>query len=454
MQKAYQHSFTSKSNFRSVFLILTLLSLWILLPNLFQIATNTTKAQSNGTIPQQPRAFIAQLSGQNVVPPITTAGRGNGFIILNAEENAIRVDLSYANLSSASTFITINGPATANENGVIAFVLNNPGGISGRFLSQDIEVIKEQVDELRNGQLYFSIRTANNPNGELRGQIRPTHRRGDFDGDGLSDISVLRNTNSLYDWYILNSSDGTLKVQTFGRAGDINVQADYDGDKMIDFAVFTPSNGIWTIKRSATNSIISYQFGLNGDVPMVGDYDGDGRTDITVFRPSDGNWYINRSSDNGFTIQRWGISGDKPVAGDFDGDGETDLAVFRPSDGNWYIFQSATQTFFAVRWGVNGDKPVAGDFDGDGVNDIAVYRPTDGTWYIYNKLDGSTIIRRFGLGGDIPVAAEYDGDANSDIAVFRPSDGNWYIWQSSTDSIIVQRFGLSTDMPLHMIYAP
>ena len=415
----------------------------------------TVSPTPNGTpMPHVPRAFAANLRGQNVVPPVTTTGRGHGFIVLNPAETEIRVHLGYFNLSSAPTAITINGPALAGENGAVVFTLTNPTGSLTSVQTQTFAVSEDQVEQLRDGLFYFNISTVAHPTGEIRGQIRTIHRRGDFDGDGFSDVSVLRSANSVNNWYILNSSDSTLSVRTMGQTGDINVQGDYDGDGMVDLAMFTPSTGTWTIRRSATSTTVTHRFGQQGDTPMVGDFDGDGINDLTVFRPSNGTWYVYRSSDNGYTIQRWGLSGDKPVSGDFDGDGQNDLAVFRPSNGNWYVFKSSTQSMLALHWGLNGDKPVSGDFDGDGTVDIAIFRPSNGNWYIYNTLDGSTTIRHFGLAGDVPVACEYDGDGRTDIAVFRPSDGNWYIWESSSDSLTVYRFGLSTDTPSQTIYAP
>jgi hypothetical protein len=412
----------------------------------------TTPTPPNTPSPMA-RSFVAKLRGRSVVPPVITEGRGLGVVSLNAAQTTINVHLNYFNLSSNATEITINGPALPTENAPVIFTLNNPGGTSGRITAQTFSVSEEQVAQLRNGLLYFLIKTANYPEGEIRGQIRATNRRGDFDGDGFADVSVLRANSSGYNWYILNSADSTLSIRTFGQAGDIKVQGDYDGDGAIDLAVFTPSTGIWTISRSATGTIFSYQFGRSGDVPMTGDYDGDGINDLTVFRPSEGVWYILRSGDNGYTIMRWGLNGDKPVAGDYDGDGVNDLTVYRPSTGIWYIFRSSTQTMLALRWGLSNDQPVSGDFDGDGTTDVGIFRPSAGVWYIFNPVNGNIIIRQFGLSGDIPVPAEYDDDEITDLAVFRPNEGNWYIWQSSANSLAVCRFGLPTDIPSHTIYA-
>ncbi len=408
--------------------------------------------------PGPARAFAAKLNGGHEVPPVMTDGRGFGFVMINAAEDAINVRVAFVHLSSAVTSVTINGPAAADANGPVIFTLtpnSATAGVAGHFT-----VDPQQVAQLRNGLWYFQISTANNGAGEIRGQIKPVNRRNDFDGDGLSDIGVIRSSqgfapdNSANYWYTLNSADQTFSALSIGQPGDVNVQGDYDGDGIADVAMYTPLTGVWQVRKSGTGETTFTQFGSYGDIPVVGDYDGDTINDLAVFRPSEGNWYVLRSSDGNFTGVHWGTAGDRPVTGDFDGDGVNDLAVFRPSEGAWYINRSSDGGFTAMRWGFGSDIPVSGDFDGDGVNDISVFRPSEGNWYIYRSSDNGFAAFHFGMIGDIPVPCEFDGDGITDIAVYRPSDGTWYINRSSDGGFDAYQFGISTDRPVQTAYSP
>jgi hypothetical protein len=427
-------------------------------------ATPTPRPTStpNGTpmptpTPRPAHVFSANLSGDQVVPPVTTDGRGHGFILLNHDETEIHVFVGFRHLSSAVTAVTINGPAMPGANGPVIFTLTTPSRPLEAL--QTFPVTAAQVAQLRANLWYFLVSTTMHPTGEIRGQIHSVNHRDDFDGDGISDVSVMRaveggGEDAAFTWYIMNSGDNSVATVQIGRPGDINVQGDYDGDGIADVAMFTPSTGMWELRLSATGETANRQWGMDGDIPVVGDYDGDGINDLAVFRPSTGIWYIQRSIDGAMMAVQWGMAGDRPVAGDFDGDGSNDLAVFRPSTGDWYINRSSDGGMTAMHWGMDGDRPVAGDFDGDGMSDVAVFRPSEGNWYINRSSDNTLSAVHFGLSGDIPVPCEFDVDGTTDIAVFRPSDGNWYILHSSDNTMSAYHFGMSTDRPITTAYAP
>ena len=240
-------------------------------------------------------------------------------------------------------------------------------------------------------RIYFNL-SANQTTADFTGtlQVQPS----DFDGDGGSDVAVWRPSSGV--WYVNRSLDNGFNAAEFGGAafGDVVVPGNFDGDKKIDYAVYR--NGIWYIMNSSNGSVRTVQFGLASDKPVPGDYDGDGRTDIAVWRPADATWYILRSSDGAFDYRQWGLGDDVPAAGDFDGDGITDIAVWRPSDGNWYVMKSIDGSPTTVHFGQAGDTPLVGDFDGDHKIDFTVFRPSNGYWYTLRSSDGGLQFKRMG----------------------------------------------------------
>lgn len=270
----------------------------------------------------------------------------------------------------------------------------------------------------------------------------------DVDGDLRSDVSVYRPSNS--NWYALHSSNGTVRQQEFGQAGDIPVPEDYDGDNITDLAVFRPTGGMWMYIRSSNNTVFTDDWGGSRDAPVPADYDGDSKADLAVFSTSGsvGLWFIQRSSDGGLTTTQFGQTNDRPVVGDYDGDGRSDIALWRDSDGIWYRLDSSNGAFSAFQWGTAGDIPTPGDYDADGRIDVSVFRPSNGIWYRRNSQNGSFTAIQWGVAGDVPVVGDYDGDSREDIAVWRPSSGIWYVQRSSNSTLFAVQWGLDGDVPL------
>lgn len=392
--------------------------------------------------PQFGRSFEAHLTGAGVESPVQTAATGEIKVTINTAETQATIFGEFHALGSSQTGARIEA-LTSTVTTIHSFPVL--GSQNGNFASVTIDVTAAQVQQLRSGLWSAVITSANNPNGEIRGQLIQRSSESDFDGDGSNDFAVFRPSTGI--WYSQNNSGFT--ATSFGSVNDKVVSGDYDGDGKTDSAVFRNQNGsgIWEIKRSSDGGVTAMQFGFGTDIPTRGDFDGDGRADIAVYRPSNGVWYVQNSQLGSYTIVQFGLAEDKPLPADIDGDGRDDIAVFRPSTGVWYWLRSSDGAFGAVKWGISEDIPVRGDFDGDGRADVTVFRPSTGIWYSLNSSDGGFMIVRFGLAGDVPVAGNYDADGKTDIAVFRPSDGFWYILRSSDGSFQALPFGLNGDVP-------
>ncbi|MGQ0540750.1 MAG: FG-GAP repeat domain-containing protein, partial [Blastocatellia bacterium] len=274
----------------------------------------------------------------------------------------------------------------------------------------------------------------------------------DFDEDGKTDIAVYRagaTPTAESFWYILNSSDFTFRVVQFGIGEDKIVAGDYQGDGVMDFAVFRPSNGTWYHSRITGNpstNFVGIRWGTSTDIPVVGDFDGDGANDAAVFRPSEGNWWIRRSIDGSAFVQNWGLTTDKLAPADYDGDGDTDIAVFRPSNGTWYISPCPGCTPRYAQFGLAGDVPTPGDYDGDGQADVALWRPSTGVWYLLRSTAGFGAVQ-WGVSTDKPLNGDFDADGKNDLAIWRPSTGDWWILKSSDGNLILVHWGQNGDIP-------
>lgn len=253
-------------------------------------------------------------------------------------------------------------------------------------------------------------------------------RSSDFDGDGRADYAVW--TPSTGVWSIYSPHSGVTSAYQWGTQGDIPVAADFVDDKRAELVVFRPSNGTWYVRRWDGSSF-SVQWGTNGDAPVPMNYDGDpnGKAQFAVVRPpgvggtSDARWYILSRDRAWYTWYGWGIFGDSPLVGDFDADGRDDLAQFRGTNGTWYIAY-AKGGGQSVQWGEWGDIPLT--YRSGGRSHVAVWRPRSSTFHALNLATGASSQAQWGDYGDLPRFGDTDGDGSDERMVYRPRSGVWY----------------------------
>ena len=97
---------------------------------------------------------------------------------------------------------------------------------------------------------------------------------GDFDGDGKTDLSVVRGSFGQWNWYYRSSVNGSINgPAVFGNSStDFTAQGDYDGDGKTDLAIWRPSlipgqSAFW-VQGSTSGTQVS-SWGQNGDYPVA-----------------------------------------------------------------------------------------------------------------------------------------------------------------------------------------
>lgn len=295
----------------------------------------------------------------------------------------------------------------------------------------------------------------------------------DFNNDGKTDYSVVRNTGGgsggAITWYN-QINGGSVSASIWGISTDRFLPGDFDGDGKADIAVWRAGNpGTWYVLRSSDNTAEVNSFGQTGDDPtMFGDYDGDGKDDLAVYRGGAiagdaSHWWYRRSSVGGSGCSTagacnnitWGQNGDFPVPGDFDGDGKNDFVVQRNDGGGGARFYTLTSTgvVSTIRFGTPTDLVVPGDYNGDGKTDITCVRGVGGLlhWYIMtDAVTGAYTDTAFGSSAtDFPTPGDYDGDGKSDISVWRPTvtEGTFYTLGSTAGTMGVV-WGSNGDFPV------
>ncbi|MBI5118999.1 CHRD domain-containing protein [Candidatus Poribacteria bacterium] len=126
----------------------------------------------------EPPGVIANMSGQQEVPPVATAASGKAGLIFDAALTQIAFEIEAANIAGVTGATVHLGSTT--ENGPVIFVLTNTGFITrltGTLTQTDlipapgIATLADAINAMKNGDTYVNIATAAHPAGEIRGHL-------------------------------------------------------------------------------------------------------------------------------------------------------------------------------------------------------------------------------------------------------------------------------------------
>lgn len=119
-------------------------------------------------LPKDLRLFVVDLDGDQVVPPVTTAASGRGFVTLDVDDASIRAYVNTADISIAAAHIH-RGDVGVSGNVLEPLLIN---GNDAQLLELGpLTLSPTDLGLLQSEGLYINVHTATNPAGEIRGQI-------------------------------------------------------------------------------------------------------------------------------------------------------------------------------------------------------------------------------------------------------------------------------------------
>lgn len=113
--------------------------------------------------------LTARMNGSNEVPSVNTDAEGVGVFTLNNQKNILNIDISVNGLSGPITGIHFHEGAPG-ENGGVVFNLS-PFVNANRIKGVLRNLSSEEVAKFLSGAYYLNVHTADNPGGEIRGQV-------------------------------------------------------------------------------------------------------------------------------------------------------------------------------------------------------------------------------------------------------------------------------------------
>jgi hypothetical protein len=118
-----------------------------------------------------PHDFIADLQGENEVPPVDTAASGAARLDLRQSLEVLHYRLEVEQISGITAAHIHTAPV--GENGPVRFPLFDGTGDfgPGEPISGDVALEAQDLLDLLTEFLYVNVHTAENPDGEIRGQI-------------------------------------------------------------------------------------------------------------------------------------------------------------------------------------------------------------------------------------------------------------------------------------------
>jgi DNA-binding beta-propeller fold protein YncE len=253
---------------------------------------------------------------------------------------------------------------------------------------------------------------------------------GDFNNDGVPDISVVNTINSQVQSTVsilIGNGDGTFQPQVryaAGYAPEWVTAGDFNGDGKLDLAICgggtSPAMGVLLGNGDGSfQTPITYTIGSPSYFIQAADFNKDGKLDLLTEGNSSVDVFLG-NGDGTFQTPVAYVAYSGAVIGDFNADGNLDLASTNADLSTiGILYGNGDGTFQPLRgsW-AGGRSPAAiapGDFNGDGLTDLFVTGAGDNTYSVLlnQQIETATATQVSIAGvGSHNVLAGYSGDTS------------------------------------------
>jgi hypothetical protein len=128
---------------------------------------------ASGTAFADTVALKADLQPSSQVPPRVSHGHGALTATFDTSTRMLKWNATYEDLSGPATAAHFHGPAPVGQNAGVQVPI--PKTALASPIKGSATLTEPQAADLIAGQWYFNIHTAQNPAGELRGQVLPAN---------------------------------------------------------------------------------------------------------------------------------------------------------------------------------------------------------------------------------------------------------------------------------------
>ena len=118
-------------------------------------------------------ALKADLEPSSEVPPRVSHGHGMVNAQFDTSTKTLQWTITYEGLTGPASAAHFHGPAPVGQNAKIQVPIGKDALASP--IKGSAALTDQQVTDLMAGQWYFNVHTAQNPMGEIRGQVLPAN---------------------------------------------------------------------------------------------------------------------------------------------------------------------------------------------------------------------------------------------------------------------------------------